>query len=340
MFKISKETRFLIRQALREDIGKGDITTAALIPKNLSGEARIEVKQNGIFCGGPIALEVFCQVDPKLIVKQKAQDGKKVRKGQVIFFMRGRIQSILKGERVALNFLGRLSGIATLTHEFVQKVRGTRAGIFDTRKTTPLWRELEKYAVRWGGGKNHRFGLWDEILVKDNHWVALTSLRGGREVISNAVIPARFKQESMDPRLKHSGAVLLSLHSGMTDCFPPNRAADPLHILADASLATAQHKGISIEIEVDNIKELTHLLEGDFIPDCILLDNFSVGDLKKAVKIVKQRKCKVLLEASGGITLKNVSAVAKTGVDRISIGALTHSAPAVDFSLTISKINS
>jgi len=311
MFKISKETRFLIRQALREDIGKGDITTAALIPKNLSGEARIEVKQNGIFCGGPIALEVFCQVDPKLIVKQKAQDGKKVRKGQVIFFMRGRIQSILKGERVALNFLGRLSGIATLTHEFVQKVRGTRAGIFDTRKTTPLWRELEKYAVRWGGGKNHRFGLWDEILVKDNHWQAIRHLL------------EKTKCRYFGDRLVGSGLVPA-----------PKVFGRP----RGASLRKAHN--MPIEIEVDNIKELTHLLEGDFIPDCILLDNFSVGDLKKTVKIVKQRKRRVLLEASGGITLKNVSAVAKTGVDRISVGALTHSAPAVDFSLTISKISS
>ncbi len=286
MLKISKEIRFLICQALREDIGTGDITTEALVPRGLTGEASIDVKQSGVLCGGPVVLEVFRQIDPKLVIKQKVKDGKKVRKGQAVIFIRGRVQSILKGERVALNFLGRLSGISTLTHEFSKRIRGNKAKIFSTRKTTPLWRELEKYAIRSGGGKNHRFGLWDEVLVKDNHWVVL----------------------KLSPRKLRN-------------------------------LAMARRRKIPIEIEVANLKELKGLLSGDFCPDRILLDNFSVRELKKAVQIVKHMQPKILLEASGGITLSNVREVAKTRVDRISIGALTHSAPALDVSLTLEKIN-
>ncbi len=293
MFKISKETRFLICQALREDIGRGDITTEALVPRDLIGEAHIDIKQNGILCGGPVVLEVFYQIDPKLIVKQKVKDGKKVRKGQAVISIRGRVQSILKGERVALNFLGRFSGIATLTHEFATKIRGTHAGIFDTRKTTPLWRELEKYAVRSGGGKNHRFGLWDEVLVKDNHWVAI------RELLEKT--HCRYFGDRLKSKLKT--------------------------------------RKIPIEIEVASLNELSHLLSGDFIPDRILLDNFSVRELKRAVQIAKRARQKVSLEASGGITLSNVREVAKTGVNRISVGTLTHSAPALDVSLALEKIN-
>ena len=293
MFKISKEIRFLIHKALREDIGKGDITTDTLIPRTLSGEAHIEVKQNGILSGGPVALEVFHQIDSKLVLNQKVLDGKKVGKEQVVFSMRGRIQSILKGERVALNFLGRLSGVATLTHEFEKRIRGTHAQIYDTRKTTPLWRELEKYAVRCGGGQNHRFGLWDEILVKDNHWVAIRKLLQKTH--------CRYFGDRLKSKLR---------------------------------------KGkIPIEVEVASLKQLSHLLSGDFAPDRILLDNFSVRNLKKAVQMVKRKHQKISLEASGGIALSNVREVAKTGVDRISVGAITHSAPALDVSLTIDRID-
>ena len=293
MFKISKEIRFLIQKALREDIGKGDITTETLIPRTLSGKAHIHVKQKGILCGGPIALEVFRQVDSKLILKQKVRDGQKVQKGQVVLFVKGKVQSILKGERVALNFFGRLSGVATLTHEFEKRIRGTHAGIYDTRKTTPLWRELEKYAVRCGGGQNHRFGLWDEILVKDNHWYAVRKLLQKTH--------CRYVGDRLKSKLR---------------------------------------KGkIPIEVEVASLKQLSHLLSGDFAPDRILLDNFSVRNLKKAVQMVKRKHQKILLEASGGIALSNVREVAKTGVDRISIGAITHSAPALDVSLTIDRID-
>src|SRR3989338_1507779 len=177
MTRISKDSRILIRKALKEDIGRGDITTELLIPASLCGKARIHLKSKGILCGAPVAREVFLAVDPRLKVTQTLREGSRVSKRRHVMEIRGRFSSILKAERVALNFLAHLSGIATLTDRFVERVKGTRAKIFDTRKTTPLWRELEKYAIRSGGGRNHRFGLWDEVLVKDNHWLAM-SLRG------------------------------------------------------------------------------------------------------------------------------------------------------------------
>ena len=296
---ISCSTRLLIRKALREDIGRGDLTTKVLIPSSLAGKAYIKAKSEGILCGTAVVRQVFRAVDRKLWIAVKIPDGARVTKGKQVITVRGRAASILKAERVALNFLGRLSGIATLTSEFVRRVRGTRAEIFDTRKTTPLWRALEKYAVRCGGGQNHRFGLWDEILVKDNHWIAMMpSLRGG-------------------PKGRRS-----------------NLAAQRL-LRALRALAMTGKKKIPVEIEVGNLRELTHLLKGNFVPDRILLDNFSSSKLRRAVRQVHNSGWKYQLEASGGITLRNVRKVARTGVDRISVGALTHSASALDFSLSL-----
>ena len=274
---ISRRTRRLIRDSVHEDIGHQDITTQLLIQKQLMGEAFIDAKANGIVCGGAVVKEVFRAIDPTLKVQQKISDGASISKGKKVFRVSGKITSILKGERVALNFLSHLSGIATTTNQYVKKIKGTRAGIYDTRKTTPLWRELEKYAVKTGGGQNHRFGLWDEVLVKDNHWEAIKSL---------------------------------------------------------APLKRVKGK-VPIEVEVASLKQLSDLLRRDFIPDRILLDNFSVPVLKRAVQVVRKTRKKITLEASGGVTLKNVRQIAQTGVDRISIGALTHSVPALDFSLTL-----
>lgn len=290
---ISRRTCQLVHESLREDIGRGDMTTKLLVPNQLKGEAFIEAKANGIVCGGPVVKEVFRAVDPGLKVRQKISDGKSVSKAKQVFLVSGRVASILKAERVALNFLSHLSGIATMTHQYVNKVKGTRTGIYDTRKTTPLWRELEKYAVKTGGGKNHRFGLWDEVLVKDNHWVVIR--RQGQV---------------------HKALQDLSLKLKTSKC--------------------------PIEIEVASLRQLTELLRGKFLPDRILLDNFSVPALKRAVHMVRRfhinvgaRHALPLLEASGGVTLKNVRQIAQTGVDRISIGALTHSVPALDFSLEV-----
>jgi len=296
-----KALRSLLRKALEEDIGRGDITTQTLIPRNQRGEAAIVAKEAGIFCGGEVAREVFRLRDPSLKIKLHKKESASVKKGQKVLTVKGRIASILEAERVALNFLGHLSGIATLTRAYVDKIRGTKAKIYDTRKTTPLLRSLEKYAVQCGGGENHRFGLWDEVLVKDNHWTAL-------------------KQ------------------SPFADCFVSAKVL--WRILA----MTARRRKIPIEVEVRSLKELAHLLEGTFVPDRILLDNFSVRELKRAVLFVQGldrvlrtrygiRRRLPQLEASGGITLANVRAFAQTGVTRLSIGRLTHSAPALNFSL-------
>ena len=293
-------TVLFFRAALREDLGRGDVTSRVLIPRNQRGRAVIVAKEKGIFCGGLVAREIFRLRDPFLRVTLHSREGGWVASGREVLTVRGRIRSILEAERVALNFLGRLSGIATLTRSYVEKIRGTRAKIYDTRKTTPLWRELEKYAVRSGGGENHRFGLFDEILVKDNHWAAIGEiLRRTR---------CRYFGQRMRPFLR-------------------------------------RHR-LPVEVEVRNLKELAHLLEGTFVPDRILLDNFSVRPLRRAVLFVKGlnqvlwkryriRRKRPLLEASGGITLGNVRAVAQTGVDRISVGRLTHSAPSLDFSLEV-----
>ena len=300
--EITPELRSLLKKALREDAGTGDITTQTLIPRDQRGEAWIVAKETGVFSGGPVAKEVFRLRDKRLRVSLLVSEGSRIKKGQKVMKIKGRVRPLLEAERVALNFLGHLSGIATLTRSFVDKIRGTRTKILDTRKTTPLWRELEKYAVRSGGGANHRFGLWDEILVKDNHWRAIWELLN------------------------------------KTQCRYFNRRFNPV----------LKRRKIPVEIEVRNLRELAHLSEGTFVPDRILLDNFSVKELRRAVlfvqgfyAILKTRyripRKRPLLEASGGITLANVRAAAQTGVDRISIGRLTHSAPALDFSLNLKR---
>ncbi|MBI2166858.1 MAG: carboxylating nicotinate-nucleotide diphosphorylase [Candidatus Omnitrophica bacterium] len=294
---------FLLKMALEEDIGSGDLTTETLIPGNLRGEAEILAKEAGVLSGGPVAAEIFRLRDRSLKVRLFRKEGARIRKSERMMKISGRVSSILEAERVALNFLGRLSGIATLTHSFVERIKGTKAKIFDTRKTTPLWRELEKYAVRCGGGGNHRQGLWDEILVKDNHWKAVLGL--GR----------RYPGCPLEKIIRRKG---------------PKRI---------------------VEIEVENLRQLASLLEGTLVPDRILLDNFPVRELRRAVLFVRGldwllrrryglRRKRPELEASGGIHLGNVRQVAGTGVDRISVGRLTHSAPALDFSLRLSQIRS
>jgi nicotinate-nucleotide pyrophosphorylase (carboxylating) len=303
--KIKPEIRFLLQQALREDLGRGDVTTRSLVPKGARGVAQIIAKEEGIFCGGPVAQELFKLRDRALRVKCYVREGAWARKGQRVVTISGRLQPILEAERVVLNVLGRLSGIATLTRQFVDKIRDTGAKIYDTRKTTPLLRVLEKYAVRSGGGENHRFGLWDEVLVKENHWDVVFSGASLRE----------------DKRLLRA-----------------------LRALA----MTKKRYGIPVEVEVRTLKELAHLLEGTFTPDRVLLDNFSTHELKRAVLFVRGfyqllrtrygiKRRPPELEASGGVNLANVHQIAQTGVDRISVGRLTHSAASLDFSLTLEK---
>ena len=268
----------IIYSALEEDIGQGDVTTNLLIPEDRKSKAHCIAKENFVLAGLPFVREVFRILDPSILFKTLFNDGSKVKKGNIIAEVSGKTCVILKGERVSLNILQRLSGIATLTNRYVEKTRGLKAKIVDTRKTTPCHRFMEKYAVKVGGGYNHRFGLFDGILIKDNHIKTLGSIK-------KAVREAK-----------------------------------------------KGHHLFKIEVEVKNLKEFKEAIESG--ADIIMLDNMSVRDMKEAVKIAKGR---VMLEASGNISLENVREVAETGVDLISVGALTHSAPAVDISLKIVK---
>lgn len=268
----------VIHGALKEDIGHGDITTFLLIPEGRESKAHYIAKESFVLAGLPFVQEVFRILDSSTVFKAFHNDGAKIVEGDVIAEISGRTHIILKGERVSLNILQRLSGIATLTSMHVKRIEGLRAKIVDTRKTTPCQRFMEKYAVRVGGGYNHRFGLFDGILIKDNHIKAL-----GR--IKKAV-----------------------------------RASKKGHHL------------FKIEVEVKNLYDLKEAIEAG--ADIVMLDNMSVRDMKEAVKVAKGR---VMLEASGNIRLENVREVAGTGVDLISVGALTHSAVAVDVSLKIVK---
>lgn len=282
---ISK-VRPLLESALLEDIGAGDITTETLIPPGSRAEGTFISRQGGVLAGGILLQPLFALLDPAVVVELKMQEGSPLRPGDVLASIRGPAAPILKGERQALNFLARLSGIASLTRLYVEAVKGTPTEIFDTRKTTPGWRLLEKYAVRMGGGSNHRLGLYDQILIKDNHL--------------KLVCPAE-----------------LNLAIG--------RARQTL-------------PGVRIELEVETLTELEPALKPGV--DIILLDNMTCAELEEAVRTVRQlpQPGRPILEASGGITLENVREIALTGVDRISVGALTHSATALDISLELKPV--
>ena len=270
----------VIDAALQEDVGSGDWTSIFTVPPGLPGHARIIAKADGVIAGTDVARRVFLRVDPQLAVNIPVADGDSIVRGDVICIIDGAARSILTAERTALNFLQRLSGVATMTRRFTDEVRGTSARILDTRKTTPGLRLLEKAAVRAGGGRNHRVGLFDMILIKENHIAAA----GG---ITAAV--ARVREQN------------------------------------SASLG--------IEIEVRNMEEFDEALAAR--PDRILLDNMNLQAMREAVSRAKALSPRPELEASGNMSLERVADVARTGVDFISVGALTHSAPALDLSLLI-----
>lgn len=271
----------IVDRALAEDLGKGDVTTEALIPGDQQGTGFIVAKNEGILAGTGVAKQVFHRVDPELKVEILLEDGARVKSGSRVAKVSGSSASILKAERVALNFLQRLSGIASETNRYVARVEGLPVRIMDTRKTTPGLRSLEKYAVRVGGGENHRMNLGDGILIKDNHLVALRS-----QGLNIKEIIARARQNA------------------------PQR--------------------LPVEVEVRTVSEALEAVEAG--ADIVMLDNMNLEDMRKAVKSIHGR---ALIEASGGITLDNVRAAAETGVDFISIGALTHSARALDISLEL-----
>jgi nicotinate-nucleotide pyrophosphorylase (carboxylating) len=273
----------VVRRALEEDVGPGDWTTQWTVPAERTASATITAKANGTAAGLGCVVEVFRQVDPALAVRLLVEDGAQVGPGEVVVELEGAARSILSGERVALNLLQRLSGVTTLTRRYVDAVQGTGARILDTRKTTPGLRELEKRAVRAGGGENHRFGLHDMVLIKENHIAAA----GG--------------------------------------------------ITAAVSRVREQNRfGLQVEVETTDLDETREALQAGV--DRILLDNMHLSTLREAVELVRAfagRRPET--EASGGVSLDTVRAVAEAGVDFVSVGALTHSAPALDLSLLIRR---
>ncbi|MGB4107259.1 MAG: carboxylating nicotinate-nucleotide diphosphorylase [Alphaproteobacteria bacterium] len=271
----------IVRQALMEDLGHGrDVTSELTIPSDAMAKAVLRAREPGVIAGLIVGLSAFTLSDGDFEVTLHANDGESVEAGQDIAEIEGPARPLLTAERVALNFLQQMSGVATLTAQYVEKVKGTDAKITCTRKTIPNLRALQKYAVRCGGGYNHRSGLDDMILIKDNH-------------------------------IAVAGGVQQAL----------------------AQVKNAGH-GLKVEIEVDTIKQLEEVLKTGGA-DVVMLDNFKLADLKKAVALVKG---KIVTEASGGVTLETVRAIAETGVDYISVGALTHSAPALDLGLDIGQI--
>jgi nicotinate-nucleotide pyrophosphorylase (carboxylating) len=271
----SKNVSEKLRAALHEDIGRGDITSNCLIPGDAAGHAILLAKESGIFCGIPVVRELLRHDDPRIRAQFFIRDGEAFHRGQDVIELKGSVRSILKLERTLVNFLAWLCGIATVTNAYVRAVSGHGVKVLDTRKTTPLWRELEKYAVKIGGGVNHRMGLYDAMLVKENH-----------RPFGDLKKLCRFKNRFV--------------------------------------------------IEVRDFKELREAV--DWHPRSILFDNFSPGLLKKAVCWVRSRAPRIVLEASGGITLKNAAKYAASGVDQISVGSITHSVKALDFSLLIKHL--
>lgn len=268
-----------VRTALAEDVGIGDATTLALVPAELQSKAVMAARESLTVCGLAFAVEAYRQLDPTVRVTLRAKDGDTLDKGGILLQVEGPSRALLTAERVSLNFLQRLSGVATIARRFVNEVAGTKAKILDTRKTLPGWRMFEKYAVACGGATNHRIGLYDMILIKDNHLVAL-------------------------------------------------RDAQPNAVAAAVARARAAYPQLKVEVEADNLTQVAQAVEAG--TDIILLDNMTNEMMREAVQSVQGR---ALLEASGGVNLKTVRGKAETGVDFISVGALTHSAPSVDIGL-------
>ena len=271
-------TERLLELALEEDLGRGDATTAATIPADAVWRGSIAAREPIVVAGLPIAELLFERLGGRVAIRARAREGERIAAAKELLRLEGSARTLLAGERTLLNFLQRLSGIATLTRRYVDAIKGTKATIVDTRKTLPGWRLLDKYAVRTGGGRNHRFGLDDGVLIKDNHVTACGGV----------------------------GAAIERARKGVP------------HLLA-------------IEVECDTLEQVDEALDAN--ADAILLDNMNVATLARAVARIRKRKREARIEASGGVTLERVRAIAETGVDWISVGALTHSAPAVDLTL-------
>jgi nicotinate-nucleotide pyrophosphorylase (carboxylating) len=300
----SEYVQKLVQTALEEDIGAGDATVLATISARATGTARILAREDLVCAGLPMAERVFRALDPEMKIDIRVHDGNVTSKGAVMLHLEGKARAILTGERTALNFLGRLCGIATLVHRFVERIRGTRAKIRDTRKTTPGLRLLEKYAVKTGGGSNHRIGLYDAILLKENH-IALAG--GVKQALDQA----------------HSYAALHSKPDALTayEEAVPSRASDTV---------------LPIQIEIRDERELREALSAG--AEAVLLDNMTPVEAKQCVQLARELRPNCVVEISGGITLENVRAYAESGADFLSSGTLTHSAPAANLSLLVDSI--
>lgn len=285
----------IVRLAVREDLEREyDWTTVALVPSTATSRAHIVSRKNGVVAGLPAARLALAEMDPGVTWTPHLEDGATIVPGQRVATIDGLARSLLTAERLLLNLVGHLSGVATLTRQYVEAVRGTHAGIYDTRKTTPGWRRLEKYAVRCGGGHNHRTGLFDAILIKDNHLAFGAEGTGQSHFTpSEAVVRAR--------------QFLSTLDRG------------------------GSHASMLVEVEVDTLEQFQQVISA--APDIVLLDNMSLDQLRQAVAIRNQTVPALQLEASGGVNLQTVAGIAATGVDRISVGALTHSAAWFDVGL-------
>jgi len=279
--KIDAEIRTRLREALLEDIGEGDLTTQATVAAGVRARGRVRAKAEGVFCGFPVFQEIYRLLDEELGTRSFVKEGEIVAEGTLVAEVTGEARQILHGERLALNLLGRMSGVATLTRQMIDRMNRPGTALLDTRKTLPLWRSLDKYAVRAGGGQNHRCGLYDMILIKENH---------------------------------------IALAGGIRPAIEAAKAQRP--------------EGVLIEVEAQTLAQVQAALEAG--PDLLLLDNFTVGQLREAVQCAGGR---VELEASGGISLNTIEEIAATGVDRISVGALTHSARALDLSMKVKPLS-
>ncbi len=291
--RLEQELTELVRLAIHEDLdGGSDWTTVSLVPDSAVGKAFVVAREPGVAVGMRVGASVFKQLHSDATWRPTVSDGAAIESGATLAVLEGKARDLLTAERTILNIVGRLSGVATLTDRYVSEVEGTNAAVCDTRKTTPAWRHLEKFAVRCGGGLNHRTGLYDAILIKDNH---------------------------------------LAFCDGQATAVSPADAVRRAREFIDRCDAISDKSRFIIEIEVDSIDQLENVLPSQ--PDIVLLDNMSTDQLTAAIRLRDQVAPSVALEASGGVTLQTIGAIAKTGVERISVGALTHSAPNFDVGL-------
>jgi nicotinate-nucleotide pyrophosphorylase (carboxylating) len=309
--QVEQDCRALVGLAICEDFaGEQDWTTQALVPADVKGHADIVSRQAGIVAGIPALVAALDEMQARVTLTPAVREGQAIASDTVVASLSGYVQDLFTSERILLNLLGRLMGIATLAHQYVEAVAGTNARVYDTRKTTPGWRRLEKYAVRCGGACNHRTGLFDAVLIKDNHLAQL-----GLSELGLSDLNAHGPDANGPDALSTNPAAAVQ------------RARE--FLVADSS--AQRPNGCLIEVEVDTIAQLTAVLSAR--PDIVLLDNMSVDVLREAVDLRNSLAPQVQLEASGGISLQRIHEVAATGVERISVGALTHSASSLDVGL-------